>query len=165
MPKTASFRLATLFWIVFSAALFLLGLTFNQGPDIATVVVAKCNLEHNTILTKQDVELKQFPVHLIPNGPATSNSEVHDMLLVTSLRAGQIIFLDDVVHPHQLHTSRGGFRLVDIKVSDTYSDLRAGDTVSIWSGELQVADSVLVFNIRGERKGVRSLIGRIGREV
>ena len=63
-----------------------------MGP----VLVASADVDLKAELTEENVRLENWPLNLIPEGAATDLGEVDGMYILTRLRSGQAIILEDV---------------------------------------------------------------------
>ena len=73
----------------------------NKGPvaekiPMGPVLVASAHLDHKAKLTEENVSLENWPKSLIPEGAATELTEVTGKHIVTRLRTGQAIIMEDV---------------------------------------------------------------------
>lgn len=74
----------------------------SKGPvaekiPMGPVLVASAHLDHKAKLTEENVSLENWPKNLIPEGAATDLAEVSGKHIVTRLRTGQAIILEDVM--------------------------------------------------------------------
>ena len=119
--------------------------TIPKGP----VLVASAHLDLKAELTEENVKLEEWPLELIPEGAATELSEVGGKFILTRLRSGQAIILEDVKPEHEIPGKAipPGHKVINIKVPS--EDLLAG---LLEPGDR--IDIIGVFNTRsgGEQK-------------
>jgi pilus assembly protein CpaB len=116
----------------------------GQAPEIPkrSVVVAAVDLEHNSLLTEENVRLEEWPLEIIPENTVHSLEQIHEMATRQSLSKGMPLNLGSIVNKKQLNTIsiKPGYTVISIKVS-------ADDTIH---GLLQPGDKVnIIGHIRG----------------
>lgn len=109
-----------------------------QAPVIPkrSVAVAAVDLEHNSLLTEENVKLEEWPLDIVPENTVGSMEQIQDMATRGALSKGMPISVKNIVHIKQLRTNTvpHGFTVYSIKVSadDTiYGLLQPGDKVNI----------------------------------
>ena len=95
----------------------------SKGPaspkiPMGPVLVAKDHIDLRAQLSEENVSLESWPKHLIPEGSASSMEDVTDKYILTRLRSGQAVILEDVVPASELNIKKipPGHRVINIKV-------------------------------------------------
>ena len=148
-----------------------MGNNSNAQPklEMGPVVVAVEQLDHNTILTEDMVNIENWPLKIIPENALTSIEEIKDQAVTRRMGVGVPFTTDAVVHKLELDIRRipDGFRVYAMKVTaeETVNGLlRPGDFVDV-IGTFRVTDretdekktvsatflkKIRVFNIDGK---------------
>jgi len=95
----------------------------SKGPATAKipmgpVLVAKDHIDLKAELNENNVSLENWPKHLIPEGSATSLEDIKDMHILTRLRGGQAVILEDIIPATELNAKKipPGHKVINIKV-------------------------------------------------
>jgi len=83
----------------------------SKGPATAKipmgpVLVAKDHIDLKAELNENNVSLENWPKHLIPEGSATSLEDIKDMHILTRLRGGQAVILEDIIPATELNAKK-----------------------------------------------------------
>lgn len=120
----------------------------NKAPvaekiPMGPVLVASDHIDMKAELTETNVRLENWPQHLIPEGAAADLEDVKGKFILTRLRSGQAVILEDVKPESELMIKNipPGHKVINIKVpaEDLIGGLlEPGDRVDI----------IGIFNIR-----------------
>ncbi|MEM7457588.1 MAG: Flp pilus assembly protein CpaB [Planctomycetota bacterium] len=118
----------------------------STGPEISMgpVLVASSQLDHNALLTEENVTIENWPTDIIPENAARSFEEIEDMAIGTRLSSGLPILLGDLIDKNERNvvTVPEGFKVVSLKATSE-------DTMD---GLLEPSDRVDVIGIFRVRK-------------
>lgn len=100
------------------------------------VLVAAVDLEHNSLLTPENVKIEEWPIEIIPENTAAKIEEIHEMLTRQALAKGMPINLASILHKSKANTIviPEGFTVYSLKVSaeeTNYGMLQPGDKVNM----------------------------------
>ncbi len=123
----------------------------SDGPTIKMghVVVSTVQLDHDTVLSEENVKLEKWPVEIIPESAITSLEELQDMAITTRLSKGLPILIGDIRHkdaPKNRLPIPKGFKVCAIKVS-------ADDTINGLLEPGDKVDVIGVFKVRDKKSG------------
>ena len=115
-----------------------------MGP----VLVASDHIDMKAELTETNVRLENWPQHLIPEGAATELEDVTGKFILTRLRSGQAVILEDVKPESELTIKNipPGHKVINIKVP-------AEDLIG---GLLEPGDRVDIIGVFNTRKNGES---------
>ncbi len=107
-----------------------------QAPKMGPVLVAADHIDHNALLTEENVKIENWPLEIIPETAVTDIEEIDDMAITTRLSKGSPIMMPDLAHKNDLGrlSIPDGYKVVAIKVSedDTIAGLlNPGDKVDV----------------------------------
>ncbi|MCT1458460.1 SAF domain-containing protein [Aestuariimicrobium sp. p3-SID1156] len=116
-------------------------------PATATVVVAARELEPGTRLRAEDLQIRQYPVALVPRGAFSTTEPLLGRLMATGASSGMPLDRSDLV---QAQRARPGRMLVPFRIQDAgvAGLLRVGDLVSVLTVDDAGVPTVLAKRVR-----------------
>ncbi len=113
----------------------------SNGPKVKVqkmgpVLVAADHLDHNTLLTPENVRVENWPIEIIPEFAVTKMEDIKDNVIRTRLSKGLPVMVPDMLNKNKVSVLSipEGFKVVAIKVSedDTIAGLlNPGDKVDV----------------------------------
>jgi pilus assembly protein CpaB len=140
----------------------------GNAPEIPKrpVLVAAVDLEHNSLLTEENVKIEEWPVEIVPENTAESIQQITDMHSRQALAKGMPINLASIVHKKKINeiVIPEGYAVYSIKVSSEetiYGMLQPGDKVNV-IGHIRDKPAktflrgIRVFSINSQMKSVNT---------
>jgi pilus assembly protein CpaB len=107
-----------------------------KAQKMGPVLVAADHLDHNTLLTPENVRVENWPIEIIPENAVTKMEDIKDNVIRTRLSKGLPVMQPDMLNKNKVSVLSipEGYKVVAIKVSedDTIAGLlNPGDKVDV----------------------------------